>query len=190
MGTRSSLACCALFAAACASPAGTRGVREDEGEARFDRVIVEPMLIPGAWLQRDTDGGAPRPEQVDGAGAGLRAALGKREQSIGVLFQSFRGDDDRLDVTVFFADFDARTPLEETGNLLWLRAGGGFGAGWLDSRLGATETDLAGQLRVGIDVQPVESFALGISIGGLLLGHPGETEAYGAFVTLSALLTF
>ena len=188
---RFAFAAIALLVAACVPAPRSGSTAPADAAGRFgDRVLVEPVLIPVAWLQRDLDGVAPRPEQVDAVGAGLRAALGNREQSVGISFQDFRGDDDRLDVRTLGVDFDARSAIEGTDGLFFLRAGGGVGAGWYDAPFGSSRDTLAWQLHMGLDVQPLDNLAFGIGVGGLLLGYPGETEVYGAFVLFSAVLTF
>lgn len=154
------------------------------------RLLVEAMVIPAAWLERDYDRVAPAGEAPDGWGYGLRAAVANQDQSIGMLYQGFHTDDDTLDVQTVGLDFDTRMPFED-GTPLFLRAGGGIGLAWLDTAddesLG---TELALQGRIGIDFEPANGVVLGTSLGGILFGHPGETEAYGVFVTIGVTLVF
>lgn len=181
----------ALAASACASQLP---LPHDAGGGRWgDRVLLEAGAIPAAWLQRDADGGAPDPEEQDGPGYALRAAVGNEDQSVGLLGQAFltRGGGREFDVHVLSLDCDVRTPLDRTSDRFFVRAGASFGVAWLDAADDAAlGTEAAAQLRLGIDFEPVRTIQLGASLGGIVLGHPNETEAYGTFVTLHATLTF
>lgn len=166
------------------APAGTWG----------DRVLVEAAAIPAAWLTRDLDGVSSNPDAEDAAGYAVRVAVGNSDQSVGLLAQGFHGDDDEvdggLDVGTLGLDTDVRTPLDREGpGWFFLRAGGGIGGAFVDND-DDPGTQLEAQLRLGLDFQPVPSFLLSASFGGIVIGHPGETEAYGTFVMLGGGLVF
>ena len=73
--------------------------------------------------------------------------------------------------------------------MFWARAGGGFGSAWIDMP-GRSTSQLEAQLRIGLDFQPSPRVMIDVSFGGILLGHFGETEAYGTFASLGAALVF
>lgn len=198
---RSASLLASLAAAACAAPQSPPRTprslpptydRHEVGRGAWgDRVLVEAMAIPGAWLTRDLDGTRENGDAEDAAGQGLRLSIGNRDQSIGVLWQGLHTDDDTFDVHTLGLDVDVRMPLEDGTEWFFVRAGAGIGAAWLDAladdTLGSTA---AAQLRLGLDFQPTPHFMLGASFGGIVFGHPGETDAFGTFVTLGAALVF
>jgi hypothetical protein len=183
----------ACSVAACAMPQGSsRLPRSEQEHGRWgERVLLEGHALPGVWLTRDLDGVARNAESEDGAGYAVRGAIGNRDQSIGMQYQGMRVDGGALDAHTLGLDVDVRTPLEDGTGVFFVRAGGGFGAGWLDARdddeLGSTGQ---AQLRLGLDLQPTPAFALGVAFGGIVFGHPGETDAYGTFVTVGATFVF
>jgi hypothetical protein len=175
-----------LFAAtAPQEPADTTG----EGHWG-ERTIVEASVIPIAELTRDFDGLHDDARSEDATGWGVRAAVGDHERSAGVLFQSLRSDDGLLDADVVSFDFDVRTSLESEAPMLWLRAGAGVGFAWLDTRALESTSELSTQLRVGLDFEPSPHFVIGASLGGILFGSPGDTEAYGTFFSAGVALVF
>lgn len=191
-----------LLGAACTVPAPTprspRATPQDRqwpGEPDHgewgERLLVEAVAIPGAWLTRDLDGVADNPDAVDAAGYGVRAGIGNRDQSIGVLAQAFHGDADALDAATLCLDMDVRTALDRYGPRgFFARAGAGLGAGWLDVPGDDPGGEATAQLRLGIDFQPTRLVLVSASFGGIVFGHPGETEAYGTFLTIGGGLTF
>lgn len=181
----------AFAAASCASQLPSP--RDAGGGQWGDRVLLEAGAIPAAWLQRDADGGAPDPAEQDGPGYAVRGAVGNADQSVGLLGQAFltRGGGRSFDAHVLSLDCDVRTPLDRTSDRFFLRAGASLGIAWLDAEDDASlDSEAAAQLRLGIDFEPARAFQLGASLGGIVIGHPNETEAYGTFVTLHATLTF
>ncbi len=163
------------------APAGTWG----------ERWLVEAHAIPAAWLTRDVDGTDTDPDAEDAAGWAVRAAAGNRDQSVGVLFQDFRGDAAALDVAAVSLDTDVRACIDRDGTgMFFARAAAGVGAAWLDVPADDPGGQLQAQLRLGLEFQPSEHLILGASFGGLIVGHPGETEAYGTFVTVGGAVVF
>lgn len=155
-----------------------------------ERLLVEANAIPGAWIQRDTDGGAPKPERQQASGFGARFAIGNRTQSVGVMAQVFGGDD-AFDAVVVGFDSDVRARLDrDWPHWLFLRAGASLGGGLYDIGDGSSDTQMMAQLRIGPEFQITDRWALQASFGGIVFGHPGETEAYGTFVTIGGSLTF
>lgn len=156
-----------------------------------ERILLEASAIPAAWLTRDLDGVRNNGDATTSSGFGLRLASGNRDQSIGVLWQSLYGDADGLDVDAIGLDVDVRTPIDDTRGRFYLRAGATLGGAWLDDRGGGDlEFQGAAQLRIGLDFQPTHFLQLSPSIGGVVFGHPGETEAYGAIFSLGCGLVF
>lgn len=176
--------------AACAtgphSPAGA-------GEGRWgERWLVEAQGIPAAWLQRDSDGGTPKPERDEARGYGLRAAIGNQDQSVALLAQAFHGHSGSdLEAGTLGLDFDVRKQLDrDWPDWLFVRGGAGVGLGWLDLGGAGASTEATGQLRLGIDFQVTRTLLLQCSFSGIVFGTPGETELYGTFVTIGGGLTF
>lgn len=189
-GVGRALGCAATMLAACAtgphSPAGA-------GEGRWgERWLVEAQGIPAAWLQRDADGGAPKPERDEARGYGLRAAIGNQDQSVALLAQAFHGHSGSdLEAGTLGLDFDVRRQLDrDWPDWLFVRGGAGVGLGWLDLNGGGASTEATGQLRLGIDFQVTRTLLLQCSFSGIVFGTPGETELYGTFVTIGGGLTF
>lgn len=161
--------------------------RGDWGE----RLLVEVDAIPGAWMQRDTDGGAPKPERQEASGVGARFAIGNRTQSVGVMAQVLGDAGDAFDAVVVGFDSDVRSRLDrDWPHWLFVRAGASLGGGRYDFGDGSSDTQLMAQLRIGPEFQITDRWSLQASFGGIVLGHPGETEAYGTFVTIGGSLTF
>lgn len=155
-----------------------------------ERLLIEPMVMPAVWLTRDVDDGTGNDDLQDGSGYGLRVAVGRRDQSIGLLYQGFHTDGDGFDAQTVGIDFDVRAPLDD-GTPVFLRAGACIGVAGLEARgddsLG---NETAAQLRLGFDFLATEHLMFGASIGGIVFGHFGETEAYGTFLTFGATLVF
>jgi len=199
--------CClaaAIAGAACTSPPppaqqdpvppGYARPRDDSGHYG-QRWLVEGFLLPSAWLERDVDSPsrtAPDSVRFTGSGYGLRAATGNRDQSVGFCYQGFDvdSDDDHLGIHALGLDVDVRTLLQNDLPGFYLRAGAGLGGAFLDESGGWSGTEAMAQLRLGLQFQPHESFALDGSIGGIVFGHPGETEVYGTFLTVGATFVF
>lgn len=183
----------AAVAAACAAPQGRNQLpRQEREHGRWgERVLVEAHALPGIWLTRDLDGVARNGDSEDAAGYAVRAAIGNRDQSIGLQYQGMHADGGDLDAHTLGLDVDVRTLLDDGTGLFFVRAGGGFGAAWLDADDDATLGSTAqAQLRLGLDLQATPMFAIGAAFGGIVFGHPGETDAYGTFVTLGATFVF
>lgn len=171
------------------------GMRPRAGQGRWgERIVAEASAIPGAWMRIDVDDGSASTQEADGVGAGGRLAVGNRDQSVGVLYQGIdlSGDTGDGSVHAAFADFDVRVPVQDTGGWFGLVVGAGFGAARFDSGiLGAdVATEGAAQLRVALEFTPSRSIAFGIGGGGVVYGHPGETEAYGSFALVGLTITF
>lgn len=172
------------------------GMRQPAGQGRWgERFVVEGSVLPAVWLTVDTDDGSTPSDATTGVGASARAAIGNRDQSIGLLLQGvdFSGDDAFSDgsVEAAFVDFDVRVPTQDA-KWLQLVVGAGFGVARFDSGLlgAGAETEGAAQLRLGLEFVPVPAVALGIGGGGVAYGHPGDTAAYGTFLQFGLTITF
>lgn len=161
-----------------------------------ERNVFELQLMPAAWFELESEStvqGGPTPGSADGWGYGVRAAFGNRDQSIGVLYQGFDLDADFASVELHsvYVDFDVRLPLQEGGGKFALQAAGGLGAMWLDyGQRYDDSNEGAAQLRVAFVFEPYPSFSTSLGVGGVWIGHPGNTEGYGTFLLLGAALTF
>lgn len=195
------LAACSLpsrraAAPAAAPPASTAEPRTGSGEWG-DRVLFDAVWTPAVWLESDSgDENAVFRAigSADGSGYGLRAAVGNREQSIGLLYHGLdlEADDGDLLVHQALLDFDVRLALAEGGGSFHVLAGAGIGGVWLDLDRGREKPSVEGasQLRLGLGFAPSRWFAAHAGLGGLLYGHPGDTKAYGSFLMIGATLTF
>ncbi len=174
------------------------GPRRNAGEGQWgERIVVEGSAIPAAWLKLDSDDetpGAPDPGEADGFGFGGRVAVGNKDQSIGALYQGLELSGDFGDVTshALFADFDVRVPLRDAGGVFSFLVGAGFGVARFDSGLAGTDPDTEGaaQLRFVLEYNALKSLSFDLGAGGVVYGHPGETEAYGTFVLAGLTVTF
>lgn len=182
-----------VLATACAFPPD-RSSHQYDREPWGERVLVEPIVLPAVWLERDDDRTLTADRDTfEGFGYGLRAALGDRLRSLGVSYQGIDTDTARNDLRMhaFYFDGDVRVPMRDVPEAFWFRAGVGLGGGWIDA---SDDPDLraegAAQIRFGIDFQPNDRFTLTAGAGGVVFGHPGDTEAYGTFLTLGATLFF
>jgi hypothetical protein len=171
------------------------GMRPRSGQGRWgERIVAEASAIPAAWLRIDQDDAATGSEESEGSGFGGRLAVGNRDQSIGLLYQGleFAEEPGEASVHAGFVDFDVRVPLQDGGGWFSLVVGAGFGAARFDSGvLGAdVTTEGAAQIRVGLECTPSRNFAIGLGGGGVVFGHPGETEAYGTFALVDLVFSF
>lgn len=184
------LAVAGSTAAACTVAPPPKQIADEPRGSWGERVLVEANAIPAAWIQRDTDGGAPKPDREDAAGFGARFGIGNRSQSIGVMAQMFHGDES-FDAAVVGFDSDVRARLDrDWPRWMLVRAGASVGGGYVDTATEDSAGQLMAQLRFGVDFQPTERLLLQVGFGGIVFGHPGETEAYGTFVTVGGGLTF
>lgn len=174
------------------------GTRYEAGGGRWgDRLLLEAAWLPAAWFQLDSDDPlVPSNDlgSVDGDGYSARAAIGNRDQSIGVLYQGFQLSNDLTDVDVdsVYLDFDVRIPLEDGGGNFDLVVGAGVGTAMLDvsGGNGGTIREGAGQLRFLLSFHPTRTLSFEFGGGGLVYGHPGDTEAFGTFLQFGATLAF
>ncbi len=171
------------------------GMRPRAGQGHWgERLLAEAAVVPAAWMRIDVDDASAGSQVADGSGFGGRLAVGNRDQSIGLLYQGidFSGDLGDGSVHAALADFDVRVPVQEGGGWLTLVVGGGFGLARFDSGLLGADavTEGAAQLRILFEFTPLRGLALGLGGGGMVYGHPGETEAYGSFALASMTITF
>lgn len=156
-----------------------------------DRGLVDVVGIPVAWLRRDREPGRPPFDDLSGPGVGVRAAIGNADQSVGVLYQGIdlgkNNDDANLHAT--YLDFDVSVPLNAAPNIFFVNAGAGVGMAWLDLGQGQ-ETTGAANLRLQLEVRPVQRVSVFAGLGGFAFGHPGESDAFGSFLTLGGRVTF
>lgn len=185
------------LAAGCATSARVaEGVDAGQGEWG-ERFILDAAFFPVVWLQPDQDDPLTpnvKANDLAGPGAGLRAAIGNKDQSIGMLYMGSSPEDDAeqgADLNMLFFDFDVTMPIEGIPSL-GLRAAAGVGAAWLefDAVRFDDVTTGAANLRVDFEFRPSSTLGMLLGFGGFYLGYPGETEGYGTFVELGGRLTF
>jgi hypothetical protein len=155
-----------------------------------DHFVVDASGI-ASWIQIDTDGGQPKPDQDTASGYGVRLASGDKDQSFGLLYQGLFAEGDAFDLSILGLDVKMRTPIDGAAHRLYAHAGGGFGWAWLDETFGGeVRNDAEAQLRIGLEYQATETFAITTSVGALGIGHVGDTAAWGTFLTLGATFVF
>ncbi len=174
------------------------GTRYQAGGGQWgDRLVVEAAWLPAAWFRLDSDDPLVPTSDIgaaDGSGYGARAAVGNRDQSIGISYQGFELSNDASDIDVQsgFLDFDVRVPLADGGGNFDLIVGAGLGAAAIDVSGGSLRSirEGAAQLRLLLSFRPTRSLSFDFGGGGVVYGHPGDTEAFGSFLQLGASLTF
>jgi hypothetical protein len=156
-----------------------------------DHFVLEADAL-ASWIQVDAQGGAPRPSEQFAPGYGLRLASGDKDQSFGLQYQGFFAEDNSFDLSVLGVDVNMRTPIDGAMHRLYVHAGGGFGWAWLDETTvgGEVRNDAEAQLRIGLDLQTSDNFAITTSIGGFGIGHLGDTVAWGTFLSIGATFVF
>jgi hypothetical protein len=172
----------------------------ESGQGRWgERVLVDAIVMPIVWIDADVDddvtSGAVEDDWI-GPGYGLRAAVGNRDQSIGLLVQGAHAEgedtDVGLDAWALYLDFDASVPLGEGPDGLFMHAACGIGAAVMefdDSRYDDVATG-AINLRIDFEFRASRRFALLAGVGGFAWGWPGDTEAVGSFMELGGCFTF
>ncbi|MEQ1632907.1 MAG: hypothetical protein ABL997_11075 [Planctomycetota bacterium] len=174
------------------------GARYQAGGGRWgERVVLEAAWLPAAWFRLDSDDPLVPSSDIgsaDGTGYGARAAIGNRDQSIGVSYQGFELSNDLVDIDVesVYLDFDVRVPLADGGGNFDLVVGAGLGSAFLDVSGGNTQSirEGAAQLRFLLSFRPTQALSFDFGGGGVVYGHPGDTEAFGSFLQVGATLTF
>jgi hypothetical protein len=172
--------------------------RRRAGEGQWgERILVEGQYLPAAWLEFDDDTSSA-PSAVDGSadgdGYGGRFAIGNKDQSIGAMYQGFdlSGDIGTIRIDSLYVDFDVRVPLSEGGGNFSLLIGAGLGGARFDydNGAGGVDNEGAAQLRAVLNFNPSRAFSFDVGFGGVIYGHPGETEAYGSYVLVGMTTAF
>jgi len=172
--------------------------RRRAGEGQWgDRILVEGQYLPVAWLEFDDDDSSATSAvdgSADGDGYGGRFAIGNKDQSIGAMYQGLdlSGDSGTIRIDSLYVDFDVRVPLSEGGGNFSLLIGAGLGGARFDRDIGASGIDNEGaaQLRAVLNFNPSRAFSFDVGFGGVIYGHPGETEAYGSYVLVGMTTAF
>ncbi|MEY3160430.1 MAG: hypothetical protein RIT25_421 [Planctomycetota bacterium] len=175
---------------------GTRRKKPGQG-AWGDRWLVQADVLPMSFVevQQGEDAvDAGEGTWCDGPGWQLRLAGGNLDQSLGFSYQGMSLDGDRgsLDLHAVYFDADVRVPLEEGGGSMFLTGAAGIGAVMADPDDFDPQWDaeLAGQVRLTLDVDVARWMSLGFGGGLVAYGHPGDTAGYGGFFLLGATIVF
>ena len=196
------LAACAVprepVAAARDAPPSLQEEHHSEHGTFGERFTADVFWLPAVWLEVDEKNKLAQNTAADvaiGSGVGMRAAVGNKDQSIGLYYMGTFHDENTADASVrtdsIYLDFDAVTPALPDTNALLVRAGAGVGVAFVSfDRAFDNASTLAFNLRLGLDYQPSPRVALGVGLGGFLWGTPGDTVAFGSFVLLGGTLTF
>jgi hypothetical protein len=207
MKNRSLLIGCLTLGACASAPQNPQGPVPDPFPDRYqagqgtwgDRWVVDALALPAVWLKPDQDNRLSPGQEADeavGAGYAVRGGVGNRDQSVGIMymgaFTEEESTDTDLGLHIIFLDFDVTMPIDSGGGHFFAHAGAGVGLAMMEFDGLAFEDTTTGamNLRLDFEFRPTPKFALLFGLGGLLIGHPGDTEAFGTFVELGGRVTF
>jgi hypothetical protein len=163
-----------------------------------ERFTAEVFWLPAVWLEVDEKNRLAPNAAADvaiGSGVGMRAAIGNKDQSIGLLYMGTFHDENTTGANVrtdsIYLDFDVAMPAVPDTNAVLVRAGAGVGVAFVEFNQSFDDAStLAFNLRLGLDYQPSPRVSLGVGLGGFIWGNPGDTVAFGSFVLLGGTLSF
>jgi hypothetical protein len=197
-----------LLLAACAVPREPGGAPPSSAMPSFqeprpsehgtfgERFTAEVFWLPAVWLEVDQKNQlSTKPDVAVGSGVGMRAAVGNKDQSIGLLYMGSFHDENTTNASVrtdsVYLDFDVAMPAVPDTNTVLVRAGAGVGVAFIGFERGFDDAStLAFNLRLALDYRPSPRVAFGVGLGGFYWGTPGDTVAFGTFVLLGGTLTF
>jgi hypothetical protein len=166
---------------------------------RFQRPSVEVQYLPAVWITPDVDDDkftGKEPDLSTGQGVFARAGLGSNQQNIGLSYFGSWFDENESDhdarIDAVQLDFQFRAPLPEGGGIGWFSVAAGLGAAELSFSGSAFDDETTGiaSLRGELEFRVVDPLTLSAGFGGLILGVPGDTVAYGTFLMVGAKLIF
>lgn len=169
------------------------------GMLSFKRFSFDAEWIPAMWVTADVDqkGNSQTRGDLDtGSGLALRAGMGNEQQNIGVLYLGSWHDEQTTGrgakTQSLLLDFLYRAPLPETGGAIWLEADAGLGGTEIqfDSAQFDDQVTGAALLHGDLEFRVTRVFSLAAGLGVFIWGHPGDTIAYGSYVTVGAKLVF
>jgi hypothetical protein len=165
----------------------------------FDRLSAEVQWIPAMWITPDIDGDANPALEADlspGMGVAARVGMGTRDQNIGLLFMGTEHDEQVTDrgssVRTICLDFLYRGPVADTRNAIWFAVAAGVGGSQIEFDGSAFDTVTTGAalLRGELEFRVLDPMSISAGLGGFVLGHPGDTVAYGTFLELGLKVVF
>ncbi len=169
------------------------------GTLRLQDWSVEAFWVPFLAIDVDTSddtGSSQKPDIGAGSGVGAGVSIGDDDQGIGVLWVRSANDELTTSTDVItnavYADFHARGSFWQQGsNQAWARFDGGFGVATIDFD-GPFEDQTTGamQLRGTVQLEFSKRASIDVGLGGFLFGVPGNTVAFGTYMTVGGALRF
>ena len=180
------------------APPSFQEAKHSEHGTFGERFTAEVFWLPAVWLEVDEKNRLAPNADADvaiGSGVGMRAAVGNKDQSIGLLYMGTFHDENTTGASVrtdsIYLDFDVAMPAVPDTTAVLVRAGAGVGVAFISFDRGFDDAStLAFNLRLGLDYQPSPRVSFGVGLGGFLWGNPGDTVAFGSFVLVGGALTF
>jgi hypothetical protein len=165
----------------------------------FKNVTLDAEWIPAMWVTTDIDDkgtAATRAELDTGSGVALRAGLGSNQQNIGLLYMGTWHDEKTTgrgaSTQSLLLDFLYRAPIPEMNNQVWFEVDAGLGGTDLEFDSDQIDSKLTGSalLHGDLEFRITRAFTVAAGFGGFIWGDPGDTVAYGTYVTLGVKLLF
>jgi hypothetical protein len=173
--------------------------RDSEGRFAFERLTIDAEWIPAMWVTLDVEQNgntATRGDLDNGSGVLLRAGMGTTSQNIGVLYMGTWHDEKTTgrgaSTQSLLLDFLYRAPIPETGGAVWFEADAGVGGTEIQFDSDQLDDQLTGSalLHGDLEFRVTRAFTIAAGLGVFIWGHPGDTAAYGSYLTLGAKLIF
>ena len=173
--------------------------RDSTGRFAFERLTIDAEWIPAMWVTLDVEQNgntATRGDLDNGSGVALRAGLGTTSQNIGLLYMGTWHDEKTTgrgaSTQSLLLDFLYRAPVPDTSGVVWFEADAGLGGTEIqfDSDQIDDEVTGAALLHGDLEFRVTRAFTIAAGLGVFIWGHPGDTAAYGSYLTLGAKLIF
>lgn len=173
--------------------------RDSSGRFGFQRLTLDAEWIPVIWVTADVEQNGNSTTRADldtGTGLALRAGMGTEQQNIGLLYMGTWADEKTTgrgaETRSLLLDFLYRAPIPETGGAVWFSVDAGLGGAELlfDSDKFDDVVTGAALLHGDLEFRITRVFTVAAGLGGFIWGHPGQTDAYGTYVTLGLKLIF
>jgi hypothetical protein len=165
----------------------------------WKNLTFDAAWIPAMWVTADVDqdgSSGIRGDLDTGSGVALRAGLGSSQQNIGLLYMGTWHEEQTTgrgaSTQSLLIDFLYRAPIPEMNNTVWFEVDAGIGGAELEFDSPQFDTQVTGSALLHGDLEFRISRALTLAAGGggFIWGHPGDTIAYGTYITLGVKLLF
>jgi hypothetical protein len=165
----------------------------------FESPTIDVQWIPAFWITPDVESDAAPGVDADleaGTGGAARIGMGTREQDIGLLYTTTwhdeRASDTRARTHALYVDFVYRTFVPDSGNAIGVAVAAGLGGARLDFDDNAFESSVEGaaQIRGEAEFHVADPLVVSAGLGLFLWGHPGDTVAYGSWLTVGIKVIF